>query len=72
MSGGGEANGGGAGSGVSFSNSMSRAIAILDEIAYDLDDGRYFKAFELFRDKSIHNGFIALALSRKKAWVASL
>ncbi|KAE7997690.1 hypothetical protein FH972_002300 [Carpinus fangiana] len=51
---------------------MSRAISILDEIAPDLDDERYLKAFERFRDENIHNDFMSLALTRKKAWVASL
>jgi hypothetical protein len=51
---------------------MSRAISILDEIAPNLDDERYLKAFELFRDESIHNGFMSLAPARKKTWVASL
>jgi hypothetical protein len=68
----GEGSAGAAGSGASYSNTMSRAISILDEIAPDLDDARYLKAFDLFKDESTRNGFIALAPARKKAWVASL
>ena len=69
---GGEASGGSASSGVSFSNSMSRALGLLDEVAPDLDDERYLKAFNLFKDESTRDGFIAMAPARKKAWVASL
>ncbi|KAE7998325.1 hypothetical protein FH972_002883 [Carpinus fangiana] len=69
---GGEASGGGASSGVSFSNSMSRALGLLDEVALDLDDERYLKAFNLFKDEITHDGFIAMAPARKKAWLASL
>ena len=58
--------------GASYSNTMSRGTSILDEIAPNLDDVRYLKAFDLFKDKSTRNGFIALAPVRKKAWVASL
>jgi recombinational DNA repair ATPase RecF len=50
---------------VSFSNSMSRAIGLLDEVAYDLDDKRYLKAFNLFKDESTQDGFIAMTPSRK-------
>jgi hypothetical protein len=69
---GGEANGGGASSGVPFSNSISRALGLLDEVAPDLDDERHLKVFNLFKDGSTRDGFIAIAPARKKAWVASL
>jgi hypothetical protein len=69
---GGEASGGGASSGVSFSNSMSRALGLLDEVVTDLDDERYLKAFNVFKDESTRDGFIAMAPGRRKAWVASL
>ena len=52
--------------GASFSNNMSRAIAMLDEIAPDFDDEMYFRAFQLLQNQSICDGFIALALARKK------
>jgi hypothetical protein len=45
MSGGGMSLVGAGSIGASFSNSMSRAIAMLDEIAPDLDDETYLKAF---------------------------
>jgi hypothetical protein len=69
---GGDANGGGASSGVSFSNSMSRALGLLDEVAPDLDDEGYLKSFNLFKDERTRDGFIAMAPVRKKAWLASL
>ncbi|XP_059431357.1 uncharacterized protein LOC132164808 [Corylus avellana] len=68
----GEGSAGAGGSGASFSNGMSRAIGMLDEIAPDLDDDRYFRAFELFRDENVRNGFIALPPERKKAWIGKL
>jgi recombinational DNA repair ATPase RecF len=51
---------------------MSRALGLLDEVASDLDDERYLKAFNLFKDESTQDGFIAMTPSKKKAWLASL
>ncbi|KAE8009293.1 hypothetical protein FH972_005740 [Carpinus fangiana] len=68
----GEGSAGAGGSDASFSNSMSRAIGMLDEITPNLDDERYFRAFDLFRDESIRNGFIALPPARKKSWIERL
>jgi hypothetical protein len=62
-----EGSAGAGGSDASFSNTMSRAIGMLDEIVLNLDDERYFRAFELFRDESIRNDFIALPPARKKS-----
>jgi hypothetical protein len=45
---------------------------MLDEIALDLDDERYLRAFQLLQNQSICDGFIALAPARKKAWLASV
>jgi hypothetical protein len=68
----GEGSAGARGSDASFSNSMSRVMGMLDEIAPNLDDERYFRAFDLFRDESIRNGFIALPPARKKSWIEKL
>jgi hypothetical protein len=57
---------------VSFFNSMSRALGFLDAVASDLDDKKYLKAFNFFKDKSTRDGCIAMAPTRKKAWLASL
>jgi hypothetical protein len=57
---------------VSFSYSMSRALGFLDAVATDLDDKRYLKAFNFFEDESTRDGCIAMALARKKVWLASL
>ena len=58
--------------GASFSNSISRAIAILDEIAPDLDDETYLRSFQFLQNQSIRDGFIALAPARKNVWLASV
>ncbi|GLT55055.1 hypothetical protein SLA2020_282080 [Shorea laevis] len=60
------------GSGATFQNSMSRALNILDELAPDLDNHMYLRAFELLQDETICDGFIAMPPFRRKAWLASL
>lgn len=68
----GEGSAGVCGSGATFQNSMSRALNILDELAPDLDNHTYLRAFELLQDETICDGFIAMPRSRWKAWFAFL
>jgi hypothetical protein len=68
----GEGSAGVGGSVRPFMNSMSRALNILDELAPDLDDQTYLRAFEALRDETIRDGFIAMPPMRRKAWLASL